>query len=551
MTFRSLAVALSAALLGVACADTIGPNDPDAGSADAGPPMIGELPRTSGRFTHSVTSGVVTTVVDASDEAVWRHLDMDTGRSVQAASGWELAFSRFRVRVNGGVSGAGGVQVAELEGVAFDALTRAPEEGWTVPVADGEVDDDAEPDNAFNDGESDWYEYELETHTLTARDVTYVIASTAGAFFKLSFESYYDDAGSPGIVRFRWAPIEAPTSALPDAGPGGAVDGGADLDAGVTALPEHAIIVDASDPEAWIYVSATGGVVDVVAPATDASWDLALRRTQIQTNSGTSGAGLGGAREDPSGEAFDDVAAASTLGFVADATIDTGVPGAEPTSVSAPLAGWYDYDPTTHTVSPGDRTYLVRTGVGGYAKLRVWSWADGTYALSLVPIERAVEVRVLDVDASIADAWTYLSLRDGAIVEVLDPATDGSWDVGISGTRLRTNGGTSGAGQGAAVETAATSIASLGEPPADGWTEDEMMSEGPPGSPAYSGNPVLASWYDYDPARHSVTPRPVVFAVRTADGHPAALRVIGYEGGVHQVELAFAGPHATSFGGGE
>jgi hypothetical protein len=57
----------------------------------------------------------------------------------------------------------------------------------------------------------------------------------------------------------------------------------------------------------------------------------------------------------------------------------------------------------------------------------------------------------------------------------------------------------------------------------------------------------LASWYDYDPTTHSVSPRPVVFAVRTADGHTAALRVLTYSSGALRVELAFAGPGRHDF----
>src|SRR5690606_21847692 len=153
----------------------------------------------------------------------------------------------------------------------------------------------------------------------------------------------------------------------------------------------------------------------------------------------------------------------------------------------------------------------------------------------------------IDVDATAGDAWTYVSLRDGAVVTVSDAATEGGWDLGISRTRMRTNGGTSGAGMGAAVETSATEIAALEEAPASGWAIDELLASSSPGGESYSGNPVLDGWYDYDVTTHTVSPRPVAFAVRTADGHAAAIRVVSYAGGTYRLALAFAGPGHSDF----
>lgn len=138
---RWITTALAVAALG--CAPSLNIEE-DGGRHDAAPPRSdGGFPRSSGAFTHEVEGGVVTTIADATDESAWQHLDLDSGLST--TEGWDLAFSRFRVRINGGVSGGGGVLVAELVGQAFDALTRAPEEGWSAAVPDGESDDDTEP----------------------------------------------------------------------------------------------------------------------------------------------------------------------------------------------------------------------------------------------------------------------------------------------------------------------------------------------------------------------------------------------------------------------
>ena len=38
---------------------------------------------------------------------------------------------------------------------------------------------------------------------------------------------------------------------------------------------------------------------------------------------------------------------------------------------------WYDYDTTTHVLTPADRTYVVRTTAGTFVKLRMTAYYDG------------------------------------------------------------------------------------------------------------------------------------------------------------------------------
>src|SRR5688572_7162393 len=146
MTFRALNAVFA---LAIGCAPTLHPDD--AGTSDAGsPPTDGEIPSVTGAFRHTVEGEVVTTIADASDDAEFRYLDLESAEEVNPARShdWDLAFSRFHVRTNGGVSGTGGVRVAALIGQDFDSLTNAPVDGWSVDREDGEADEDAEADNA-------------------------------------------------------------------------------------------------------------------------------------------------------------------------------------------------------------------------------------------------------------------------------------------------------------------------------------------------------------------------------------------------------------------
>jgi hypothetical protein len=117
-------------------------------------------------------------------------------------------------------------------------------------------------------------------------------------------------------------------------------------------------------------------------PATDRGWDLALSRTRIATNSGTSGPGMGGAR-DAGAASLVSLTSAPNTDYTADAMVpNPGPPGSGSFSGNPVRNGWYDYDMTTHAVSPKDKAFLVRTADGGYVKLKITGYASSTYTLA-------------------------------------------------------------------------------------------------------------------------------------------------------------------------
>lgn len=136
--------------------------------------------------------GVSRVVVDASAEAVSVYFDFSDSGESDPSAGWELAFVRYGVTVNGGTSGDGGVEVAPVEDTAFADLSAAPADGWRT-----------------DDGETaalgDWYDYDGATHTLSAADRIYAVRNGAGETWKIQFLDYYDEAGNSGFPSFRWA----------------------------------------------------------------------------------------------------------------------------------------------------------------------------------------------------------------------------------------------------------------------------------------------------------------------------------------------------------
>jgi HmuY protein len=197
-------------LLATACASKLRPQSNEAEPPDAGgePEFRGEK---SGKFTSlALDDGSTDTLVEADDEFAWQQLDLDTGKEASGERDWDMAFSRFRIKTNGGANGPGGVYVAALPEQSFEELTRAPATGFAADREDSEEDADTDPDNVFNSGDEDWYNYDVMRHELSPKDICYVIASSEGSFYKFVIDKYYDPAGNPAMIRFRWAAIEAP-----------------------------------------------------------------------------------------------------------------------------------------------------------------------------------------------------------------------------------------------------------------------------------------------------------------------------------------------------
>ncbi|OUJ74773.1 HmuY family protein [Hymenobacter crusticola] len=104
-------------------------------------------------------------------------------------------------------------------------------------------------------------------------------------------------------------------------------------------------------------------------PYTDSAstkWDVAFRSTTILTNGGTSGPGQGGAQV-YSG-LFNELKTVPETDFAKDAATTKAVP-------TGSGNGWYNYDQTTHLVTPiAGRVLVIRTATGKYAKMEVTSY---------------------------------------------------------------------------------------------------------------------------------------------------------------------------------
>ncbi len=345
--FRSILV-LPALLMG--CAPLLVEDADDAVTGDTDP--VGEVV-----VPEPDAGGVITLTVDATSSTQWTLLDLDEGTVAAGgdpdADPWTLAFQRFNVLTNGGVSGDEGVAVAWLADVDAADVTAAdvPAEGWTsdAPDADGDGKDEL--------AMAAWYSYDGTTHVLTPVAGTWFVRTPAAAVFALTFDDYYDAAGTSGVFSLRMVEVAGAVAPEPVEEPGPA--------AAVT------FEVVATDSAAPVYVDLrTGQTLTPDDPTTSLAWDMSLARSTLRLNGGHNGAGAGAAIAETD-LSFEAMTTPPTEGWVEDAA-PTG-PRADGTA----MAGWFDYDVTTHTLSPADTRYWVRLADGAVVAFEVLQWDVG------------------------------------------------------------------------------------------------------------------------------------------------------------------------------
>jgi hypothetical protein len=131
----------------------------------------------------------------------------------------------------------------------------------------------------------------------------------------------------------------------------------------------YTTIVDATAMADWTFADfETGGEAAAAAP-----WDLRFQRFHISTNGGVSGSG-GVAVVPIAGSAFAAVTAAPAAGFVSDAPDGDG--DKLPDYAFEQGDGWYDYDATTHALSPKPIVWVVKTDGGSTLKLEILDYYD-------------------------------------------------------------------------------------------------------------------------------------------------------------------------------
>lgn len=160
-------------------------------------------------------------IIDSSSEESWVYFDLDAylenPESIQGSIfddaennvDWDIAFQRYQIMSNGGISGSGNVEIAIIKDQGYSTIDQAPSTGYQVDAEDSEEDEDANPDYVFNQADA-WYSYDISTHTLKSKAYTYIVKTTQGNYFKIAIDDYYNEVGDSGYLTMRVESVLAP-----------------------------------------------------------------------------------------------------------------------------------------------------------------------------------------------------------------------------------------------------------------------------------------------------------------------------------------------------
>jgi len=121
------------------------------------------------------------------------------------------------------------------------------------------------------------------------------------------------------------------------------------------------------------------------------------------------------------------------------------------------------------------------------------------------------------VDVSDPEQWRYFSFHVGSVIE--NPGAR-DWDLAFRRYQIIANGGREFVGGAGIVDLGKVAFADVKTVPDAGYLATEGGTD--------PRNPAIANWYSYGYFSHVLSPKPHVWAVRTADGRYAKIELVSY-----------------------
>ncbi len=144
------------------------------------------------------------------------------------------------------------------------------------------------------------------------------------------------------------------------------------------------------------------------------------------------------------------------------------------------------------------------------------------------PAPEVIEFMV-DASSSVDSIWAYFSFDEGDTVRPADPENSLDWDLKFQRYRIGTNSGTSGLGEGGAVNVGNVDFDSYDEAPENGYVEDTMVIfTGHGGDYERSCNPILIDWYTMAGMPPTFYAKDTVFVVKNAESKYAKFQILDY-----------------------
>ena len=153
--------------------------------------------------------------IKSTGTTTWKYFSFATNDTVTVAdpansTAWDLAFQRYRIKTNGGLSGSGSGSAANsyLKGqTGFDALKVIPD--TTTFVADASIQIAVQQGYAtylVNPTLYNWFSLEFATQgtQIVPTDYIFIVKTAAGKYAKVWFKSYYSATNLSGYVTFQY-----------------------------------------------------------------------------------------------------------------------------------------------------------------------------------------------------------------------------------------------------------------------------------------------------------------------------------------------------------
>ena len=146
-----------------------------------------------------------------------------------------------------------------------------------------------------------------------------------------------------------------------------------------------------------------------------------------------------------------------------------------------------------------------------------------------------LQSQTFEINSTSSTTWKYFSFEKNDTVRVADPATSTEWDLAFQRYRIRTNGGKSGNGMGAAANFYKKGQTGFDELKVVSDTstfasDAEIQIAVQQGYATYIVNPTLYTWFAIEMATQGtqIVPSDYIYIVKTATGKYAKVWIRSY-----------------------
>jgi hypothetical protein len=153
--------------------------------------------------------------INSTGSTTWKYFSFTTNDTVTVtdpanSTAWDLAFQRYRIKTNGGLSGNGSGSAAnsfKKGQTGYDALTVVPD--TTTFAADVSISIAVQQGYAtyvVNPALYTWFSLEFATQgtQIVPSDYIYIVKTASGKYAKVWFKSYYSATNLSGYVTFQY-----------------------------------------------------------------------------------------------------------------------------------------------------------------------------------------------------------------------------------------------------------------------------------------------------------------------------------------------------------